>query len=126
MVTSMIVLAAALALPPDVPYQVQIDKQDHRDVLRTLDGDKQLYTYDRDKPGQSSCAGRCSETWPPLAAPADAKPVGEWKPVVRPDGSRQWAFAGRPVYTFARDPEGTPTGNGSGGVWRLLPSYPAP
>jgi predicted lipoprotein with Yx(FWY)xxD motif len=44
--------------------------------------------------------------------------------VTRADGSLQWAFAGKPVYTFAKDAEGVPSGDGMGGAWHLLPTTP--
>jgi predicted lipoprotein with Yx(FWY)xxD motif len=63
-----------------------------------------LYTFDNDKtPGKSSCNAKCAENWPPLAAPADAKPMGNWTVVSRDDGSKQWAFKGKPLYTFVQD-----------------------
>jgi len=38
-----------------------------------------LYTYAGDTtPGQSACTGDCATAWPALAAPADAKAVGDW------------------------------------------------
>ncbi len=43
---------------------------------------------------------------------------------MRADGTSQWAFDAKPVYTFIRDGEGTATGDGMGGAWHLLPSTP--
>lgn len=45
----------------------------------------------------------CIEKRPPLLAAADAKPIGEWTIKVRPDGARQWAFAGQPLHTSIKD-----------------------
>src|SRR5262249_17494257 len=45
----------------------------------------------------------CAQVWPPLAAPADAKPVGRWSIAVRSDGLRQWALDGYPLYTSVLD-----------------------
>lgn len=47
----------------------------------------------------------CQEKRPPMAAPADAKPVGQWSIQVRDDGTRQWALAGRPLHTSVKDRE---------------------
>ena len=83
---------------------------------------KPLYTFGQDAPGKSNCNDRCATAWPPLVAPADAKPVGKWTVIKRDDGSPQWAWDGKPVYTFVRDTAGAaPTGDGMGGVWHLLP-----
>jgi hypothetical protein len=49
----------------------------------------------------------------PLAAAADAKPMGDWTVVTRDDGSKQWAYKGKPLYSFAKDKmPGDTTGNG--------------
>lgn len=45
----------------------------------------------------------CTDLWPVAHAPADAKPVGKWTIVTRPDGSKQWAYDGFAVYTSALD-----------------------
>jgi predicted lipoprotein with Yx(FWY)xxD motif len=80
-----------------------------------------LYTYDKDdQPGKSACTGDCANAWPPLAAPADAKPFGEWSVVTRDDGSKQWAFKGKPLYTYAEDKKpGEGGGNGKDGAWHI-------
>ncbi len=63
-----------------------------------------LYTYDNDTvAGKSSCNDQCAQYWPPLAAAADAKNAGAWTVVTRDDGSKQWAFKGKPLYTFVKD-----------------------
>lgn len=116
---------AAAAQPPATPPQVQIIEESGAYVMRTLDGAKPIYTYDRDEPGKSNCLDRCIMAWPAVAAPTGAKPVGKWTTIVRGDGTLQWAFDSKPVYTFVRDSEGTPSGDGMGGVWHLLPSTPA-
>jgi predicted lipoprotein with Yx(FWY)xxD motif len=68
-----------------------------------------LYTYAQDNtPGKSACVDACAKVWPPLAAPEDAVPVGKWSLVVRDDDTKQWAFRGKPLYTYARD--STPAG----------------
>jgi predicted lipoprotein with Yx(FWY)xxD motif len=62
-----------------------------------------LYTFDKDPAGKSVCTGECAKAWPPLAAPADAKSSGFWQAIARDDGSKQWAFRGKPLYTCAQD-----------------------
>lgn len=73
-----------------------------------------LYTFDKDTtPSKSACNGPCAQNWPPLAAKADAKPMGDWTVVTRDDGSKQWAYKGKPLYTFAKDKKpGDTTGDG--------------
>ena len=118
-------ILAAAAQPPAVPSDVQAIKEGEVFVMRSLDGGKPLYTYDKDEPGKSNCVDRCLAAWPALTAKAGAKPTGKWTVVSRPDGAAQWAFDGKPVYTFVRDTEGNATGDGMGGVWHLLPTTPA-
>lgn len=45
----------------------------------------------------------CAQVWPPVPAPADAVAVGRWTVFVRPDGFRQWALDGYPLYTSVLD-----------------------
>ena len=88
-----------------------------------------LYTYAGDTvPGQSACTGDCATAWPALAAPADAKSAGDWSVVSRADGSKQWAFKGKPLYRFAKDSKpGDATGKGAdGGQWQLAMQPNAP
>ena len=63
-----------------------------------------LYFYERDTSGKtSSCDGKCAEAWIPLAAPTDAKAIGDFTPITRNDGSKMWAFRYRPLYTSVAD-----------------------
>ncbi|MDZ7653494.1 MAG: hypothetical protein U5L03_13575 [Burkholderiaceae bacterium] len=81
-----------------------------------------LYTFDRDTAGsgKSVCNGPCATNWPPLAAAADAAPSGDWTVVVRDDGGRQWAYKGKPLYTWIKDQKpGDRTGEGVNNVWRI-------
>ena len=88
-----------------------------------------LYTFAGDTiSGQSACAGDCVTAWPALVAPADAKPAGDWSVVSRADGSKQWAFRGKPLYRSAKDTKpGDANGKGSeAGQWQIasLPQAP--
>jgi predicted lipoprotein with Yx(FWY)xxD motif len=80
-----------------------------------------LYTYDKDTtPGKSACNGPCLAAWPALVATSDAKPTGDWTVVTRDDGGKQWAYKGKPLYTFAKDANaGDKTGDGRGQVWHV-------
>lgn len=81
-----------------------------------------LYVFDRDtaNSGKSVCNGGCATNWPPLMAPADAKPIGQWSVVTRDDGGKQWAYQGKPVYYWAKDGKpGDATGDGVGNAWHI-------
>jgi predicted lipoprotein with Yx(FWY)xxD motif len=79
-----------------------------------------LYTFDKDSAGKSACDGQCAENWPPLMAGAMDKADGKWTVVTRTDGSKQWAYGDKPLYTFKSDKKaGDTTGDGKGGVWHI-------
>jgi predicted lipoprotein with Yx(FWY)xxD motif len=72
-----------------------------------------LYTFDKDSAGRSACNGGCAANWPPLTAGSDAKAMAEWSTVTREDGSKQWAYNGKPLYTWKKDEKpGDKTGDG--------------
>ena len=72
-----------------------------------------LYTFDKDSAGKSACNGQCAANWPPLAAAAGATGSGNWSIVTRDDGSKQWAYKGKPLYTWVKDQKpGDKTGDG--------------
>jgi predicted lipoprotein with Yx(FWY)xxD motif len=79
------------------------------------------YTTDADTvPGKSTCEGDCATAWPPVAAPAEAKAEGDWTIVLRPDGVRQWAYRGKPLYTSTKDKNwGQLKGDRTDGVWHV-------
>jgi predicted lipoprotein with Yx(FWY)xxD motif len=79
-----------------------------------------LYTFDKDSGGKSMCNGPCATNWPPLLAGPDAKASGNMTVITRDDGSKQWAYKGMPLYTFAKDTKaGDMMGNGVNNVWHV-------
>ena len=79
-----------------------------------------LYVFDKDAGGKSACNGPCAANWPPLMAAADAKAAGDWSIVTRDDGGKQWAYKGKPLYTWAKDTKpGDVTGDGVNNVWHI-------
>ena len=77
-----------------------------------------LYTWDKDQAGKSACAADCLKTWKPFTAAADAKDDGDWTVVTRDDGSKMWAYEGKPLYLWVKDgAPGDVTGDGVAGVW---------
>jgi predicted lipoprotein with Yx(FWY)xxD motif len=80
-----------------------------------------LYTFDKDMSGKSACNGPCAGNWPPLTAAADAKPAADYTIVARDDGSKQWAYKGKPLYTWKNDHKpGDITGDGFlKGAWHI-------
>jgi predicted lipoprotein with Yx(FWY)xxD motif len=79
-----------------------------------------LYIFDKDEANKSNCYDDCAKAWPPFMAAADAQPEGEWTIVDRTDGTKMWAYDGKPVYTFVKDKKpGDVAGDGVGGVWHV-------
>jgi predicted lipoprotein with Yx(FWY)xxD motif len=79
-----------------------------------------LYVFDRDASGKSSCNGQCATNWPPLIADTDAQSAGSFSFVTRDDGRKQWAYKGKPLYTFSKDKNpGDATGDGVNNVWHV-------
>ena len=81
-----------------------------------------LYTFDNDKvPGKSACNGPCATLWPPLMANASDQQMGDWSVITRDDGSRQWAYKGKPVYFYKTDKSaGDKTGDNFRNVWHVI------
>jgi predicted lipoprotein with Yx(FWY)xxD motif len=80
-----------------------------------------VYTFDKDAGGKSACNGTCASNWPPLMAGADAKASGDWSIVTRDDGSKQWAYKGKPLYQWSKDQKtGDTTGDGLNGSWHVV------
>ena len=80
-----------------------------------------LYTFDKDSDGKSACNGPCVGNWPVLKAESSDKPADGYTIVTRDDGSRQWAYKGRPLYTFVKDQKpGDVNGDGFlNGAWHI-------
>ncbi|MDE0800797.1 MAG: hypothetical protein OSB02_08700 [Rhodospirillaceae bacterium] len=97
--------AQETAMSVGAPDGILLDERGYGWLL-TDDKGMTLYTYTRDlDPTKSACDEQCIVRWPPLKvfinAQADAK--GDWTNLKRDDGSLQWAFRGKPLYTFSRD-----------------------
>ena len=80
-----------------------------------------VYTFDKDQPGVSNCYGECATHWPPVMAGHDAQPYGHMTLVTRSDGQRQWAYDGKPLYTYQDDMvRGDIKGDNVGSVWHVV------
>ena len=107
--------ACASTMSPDVPVKAA-------DGVLVGPNGMALYTFDRDTAGsgKSMCNGACAANWPPLMAQASAGSKGDWSVVTRDDGTRQWAYKGKPVYYWAKDAKvGDRSGDGVNNVWHL-------
>ncbi|MBY0509724.1 MAG: hypothetical protein K2P94_06185 [Rhodospirillaceae bacterium] len=105
---------APLASPPGVTFQTitvgegvtipgsSSSRAGSQEVFADATG-LTLYYWDKDLPGKSLCAADCLKTWRPYVPAADAKDMGQWKTISRDDGTQQWAYNGKPLYTNAGD-----------------------
>ena len=67
---------------------------------------RSVYVWDKDGANKSRCTGECLEQWKPILAPLLSEARGEFSVFEREPGIKQWAFRGKPVYTYADDPKG--------------------
>jgi predicted lipoprotein with Yx(FWY)xxD motif len=80
-----------------------------------------LYTFDKDSGGKSMCNDECAKNWPPMMAPAGATASGKWSVIKRDDGASQYAYDGKPLYTFVKDKKpGDMVGDNMKDVWHVM------
>lgn len=116
-------IAAALVLSSAALFSAGA----HAQAVKTQDGvlvnsaGMTLYTFDKDAGGKSACNEQCAKIWPPVTAAADAKASGDLSIITRDDGSKQWAYKGKPVYLYAKDAKpGDKTGDNFKDVWHVI------
>lgn len=81
-----------------------------------------LYTFDRDPAngGKSACNGMCATNWPPLLAEPGRSASGSYSIITRDDGTRQYAYKGKPLYRFSKDAKpGDRAGDNFSNVWHV-------
>lgn len=94
-----------------------------RDGLLADATGRTVYTFDKDTAGKSTCTGGCLSAWPMFVAKAGAKPQGDFGLIEATGGQQQWTIKGKPLYYFAGDAQpGERNGDGSGGVWHVVPA----
>jgi predicted lipoprotein with Yx(FWY)xxD motif len=105
-----VILQPAPALPPWATVQ-------RVDVGWVFANQQGLTVYAPARPEEQAAAQTCPpecmrQYWRPLLASPEDRPLGRWTIVVDPEGRRQWAYSGRPLYTHTRDKKpGDMTGN---------------
>jgi predicted lipoprotein with Yx(FWY)xxD motif len=115
--------AALLALSASVSFAAEpaMEMDSSMGKIYTDSKGMTLYTFDKDEAGKSNCYDKCAVNWPIFEAAADAMAEGEWTIIERTDGKKQWAYDGKPLYTFIQDKKaGDMTGEGKGdGTWHV-------
>ena len=113
-----LLMAAALTLPG---LAMAAEPAMMKDGMMVDHKGMTLYTFDKDSGGKSMCNGDCAKNWPPLMAPADAKAEGKWTVIKRDDGMMQYAYDGKPLYTFVKDKKaGERAGDKKMNVWHVV------
>ena len=109
-------LCAALALPGMALAEPAMEK----DGMWVNHAEMTLYTYDKDAGDKSMCNGPCAENWPPLMVKAGEQAKDGWTQIKRDDGTMQWAYKGKPLYTFVQDKKaGDVAGDKKMDVWHI-------
>ena len=92
----MVVSAKGLSVYTEGRYHLQYGGRETRGGYH--------YDYDDAKAvGTEGCIGQCNRTWQPVLAAPNAQSSGFWEVMARSDGSRQWAYKGGALYTYAGD-----------------------
>ena len=118
------VLALALALPALADHHaVKVAKDDKLGSYLTDAKGMALYTFKKDSPGKSACAGECVAKWPLYfreKVGGDPKLAADFGTITREDGQKQTTYKGLPLYYFAGDKAaGETKGQGVKEVWYL-------
>jgi predicted lipoprotein with Yx(FWY)xxD motif len=114
---------------PELPDWVTIQETDFGAVL--ADANRMTLYYLVSDPQQierETCDAQCEEiNWQPVTVLSGDKPVGNWSTTESVDGTRQWTYLGRPVFTYLHDElpgdiNGDKFGAGSGvrGGWAAI------
>ncbi|MFJ2462304.1 hypothetical protein ACIOVC_27785 [Pseudomonas neuropathica] len=113
-----LLMAAALTLPG---FAMAAEPAMMKDGMMVDHKGMTVYTFDKDDGGKSMCNGDCAKNWPPMMAPAGAKAEGKWTVIKRDDGMMQYAYDGKPLYTFMKDEKpGEMKGDGMKEVWHVV------
>jgi predicted lipoprotein with Yx(FWY)xxD motif len=113
-------LTAASAKADDVPKPLKEGKAGNLGKVLAGPNGMTLYTFANDKsPGKSACTGTCAENWPPFKAEANAPaPKAPLSVITRDDGSKQYAWKGKPLYYWKNDKKpGDATGHKVRDIW---------
>ncbi len=112
----------ALAQSDGVPEGIDVHKTGAGVYFMTQAQQSLYWNEPEVAAGEVTCVEGCLETWVPLKAPAIDQGEGFWSVIKRPDDSLQWAYKGKPLYTYVKDtfPKAQLGDGLSRGRWQLL------
>ena len=123
---SIVVAFAALLLAACAGMGMMQTPAKVSDGVLTNQAGMTLYTFDKDTSGsgKSVCNGPCAVLWPAFTVAGETGASGDWTVATRDDGAKQWAYKGKPLYTFSRDAKpGDRTGDGyNNNIWHMAKS----
>lgn len=111
-----LLLAGCAVAPQNAPARMEGDVLVNSSRLT-------LYTYDKDQAGsgRSACNGDCAVKWPPHLVESGQRAFAPYSIVTRDEGRQQWAYQGKPLYTWPEDQEpGDKYGDGYNKVWHVI------
>jgi predicted lipoprotein with Yx(FWY)xxD motif len=82
-----------------------------------------LYMFDKDvaNSGKSACNDACASNWPPLVAEEGATPDDKFSIITRDDGTKHWAYDGKPLYLYRADKQpGDREGDNFRDIWHVV------
>ncbi len=117
---AVLLAAAGTGHAQDLPAPVKSAQAGELGRVLTGPNGMTLYTFANDKaPGKSTCGGPCAENWPPFRPEAGAAaPAAPLSVITRDDGSKQYAWKGKPLYFWKNDKKpGDTTGHKVRDIW---------
>ncbi len=115
------VTAMQAVSPFPTPAGVKLMQSGNSQYWTTSSG-MTLYTFAKDSAGKSSCTGDCAKNWPALAASSSDKPMGPFTII----NGNQWAFNGKPLYTYAGDKNPGERNGAKIASWSIASFKPSP
>jgi|GEM_PF-205440 len=97
-------LRVSIGPAPDVPAEFQVVQTTTGRMLTNHTGFS-IYVWDGDDLNESRCQSECLENWTPVLALEYVEERGDWTVFERSPGVSQWAYRGKPLYTYNFDPE---------------------
>lgn len=120
--------------PPPAPVPQKTVKTTNNTTFGSILTDstgRALYFFSNDAQGAPTCTGGCTANWPTFYVEADKLTVdstlnkADFTTVTRPDGSKQTAYKGWPLYYYVSDAAaGEVKGDNVGNIWFVAkPDY---
>lgn len=86
--------------PPNFKVEATV-----RGLMLTTNKSFSVYAFEEETSDKLACVDECTQTWAPILAPELAQALGPWSIIKRASGVKQWAYDGRPLYTYELDYE---------------------